>query len=181
MPDQPPFSKTGEIDPPFFDWKQPPGYWSPDLFDAVRFYLEQNPPRININNIQGFGSLLAQQDTVDAVENTSSTSFTDLTTPGPSVTDIKDGFYVVHFGATMAATGGDGTETVEMGLSVDGSTPTTDAGAESAYTSAVSVSKAVFVSLSGGTSHTITAKYKGTDGGDQGDFGYRWLIVTRGS
>lgn len=130
----------------------------PDEFKSwLQDWIAVNIPKIPVSQIFGFKiQSVKTGPEVATAQSTSSTSFTDLATVGPTVENLVNGFYVVMFGANRSTTPFD--PGIIMGLSIDGAAPDT---AQVANLNENNGGGIALVDLSGGDhQHTITAKYK---------------------
>lgn len=129
-------------------------------------WLEQRGLRTPVSQVVGFGQFLVQPATdVLTSESTSSATYVDLATVGPSLSTLGDGKYLVFFGFVVAA----GTNQGLMSISVNGASATDSL--------STSTARAVAVTLSGGGANTIVSKYR-SPGGTCG-FLNRWLLALR--
>jgi hypothetical protein len=84
------------------------GDLSSDALAGIRLWLEQNPPAIPIKNILGYSQAVVQQaptsytDGVATAEATTTSTYGDLTTPGPTVTGLPSGNYMVFYACQAA-------------------------------------------------------------------------------
>jgi hypothetical protein len=128
-----------------------------------------------IGEIAGFLDVFTPQAAtrIPTAQTTTSTSFTDLGTVGPQLSDIPDGQYLIGFGAAMK----NDTNRSLMGVKLN----TTEAADTDCVWSEVtaSVSTATFLlkTLTNTGSNTITARYRVTGG--TGTFENRWLVALR--
>lgn len=94
--------------------------WLPD-------FLATNIPKLPISQVFGFKVDKIQVATeITAAESTTSTSYVDLTTVGPELTQLANGYYIVLFGGRVSAYGGAptlGDLGGVMSPSLSGSTP----------------------------------------------------------
>ena len=72
--------------------------FSAEALGQLKLYLEQAGLAIGINQIVGFQQFTARYANVDTSEATTSTTFTDLATVGPELTNLARGKYVVLYG-----------------------------------------------------------------------------------
>ena len=118
-------------------------------------------------------------DQVDPEESTTSTSFTDLATVGPTVTVTIGplGKAIVLAGAYMTSTVTN--QTVVTALSIDGGAPIdmADLGNNSSGSIAASCAGAWLATGLSPGSHQFRLKYLQSLGGATGRFAGRWLIV----
>lgn len=148
---------------------------STDFLGELRTWQEANPPAVPISQIIGFDQYTAKGDQVTAEESTASNTFTDLTTVGPQINNIPNGSYVVIFGASLQAVGGN---ELIMGVSVNGASPDASHVCESATTTNLSLAHGFLVTLSNG-SNSFVAKYRMSAGASAGAARNRWLIALR--
>lgn len=149
--------------------------FSAEALGELRTWLEQNPPSVSIENIIGFSQLFSG-NVVATQESTTSTSYTDLATAGPSLT-LPDGRYLVLFASAIRNSTSGGS--AQAGLFVNGvsySDPLT-AGSISEF-----VTCALFDSLSlqTGGGNTVELKYKKNSSGTA-EFYARSLIALKQS
>ncbi len=118
-------------------------------------------------------------DQVDPEESTTSTSFTDLATVGPTVTATIGpiGKAIVLAGAYMTSTVTN--QTVVTALSIDGGAPIdmADLGNNSSGSIAASCSGAWLATGLSPGSHQFRLKYLQSLGGATGRFAGRWVLV----
>lgn len=149
---------------------------SEDFLGQLKTWFEQNPPTIPITQIVGFNQFTAKGDQITSEESTASNTFTDLTTVGPSVTGLADGSYIVFFGASLQAVGGN---IFQMGISINGAAVDANHICETTTTTNLSLSHGQLLTLSGGGNNSIVAKYRMNTGSSAGHARYRWLIALR--
>ena len=107
-------------------------------------------------------------------ESTTSTSFVDLTTVGPSLNDLSDGTYMLLFGAQCQATA---PSVAVMSVSLNGAAATD---ADSLVTDATNTSttRLVIADLRNNNNNAIVAKYR-SSGGATCSFLRRWLVAIK--
>ena len=131
----------------------------PDEFKSwVSDWFATNISKIPISQIYGFKLQSVKTATeITATETTASTTYVNLTTVGPTLENIPNGFYVALWGFQAQATISN-TISRFMGLSVDG------AAVASGFDADVQVGaggRVALLDLSlGNGKHTILAKYK---------------------
>ncbi len=158
----------------------------PDKFlNWLPNHLTLNPPDINIDQINGYqenSSSGAQTITVE--ETTTSASYTNLTTLGPTLTKLEDGLYVVSYG--MSAKINNVNTRAKANIAINGFA--SDANSPQVYTSnaggMVGCSATATVRLEGGVAgNTLQLQYAvGVAGGtpaNTGTFGQRYLNASR--
>jgi hypothetical protein len=155
-----------------------------EALEQLRFWLEQNPPAVPIQQVLGFSQFLAQRVFVSAFETTTSTSFTNLTTAGPSITGLSDGKYLIITSALINV-GPTGADAVAfMAPSANGAAADETQGAlmENSTTSGhprATLFGATLMTLNAGGNNTVTAKYKTSLASTYGGFQYRSLIALK--
>lgn len=131
---------------------------------------------VPIGQIVGFSRYTAQAaDLIVAEESTTSTTFGDLTTPGPELTGLPDGNYLFLYGA--AASGSVGGGAAAMSIQVNADAVALNDAAASQAPEFVSTAIAVVKPLTE-NNNTVTAKYLSSNG-DSVSFLRRWLIALR--
>ena len=113
-------------------------------------------------------------DRIATSETTTSSSYANLATAGPTLTGLPSGRYVVMFGFTGGQAAG---TTAFMGVEVNAVAASDDEAAKASVAGPLSVMTCVSKTLTAG-SNSITAKYKQTGGGT-GTFAGRWLVAFR--
>jgi hypothetical protein len=138
-------------------------------------YVATNIPKLPISQVFGFkleGAHVAPE--IFAQQSTSSTVYTDLTTVGPELTQLSDGFYLVLFGA-FCDTGSSST-TSSMSPSWNGSTAVD---ADRASGPGVGPQgRALVKELRNNHVNSIQIKYKRSTA-TTGDWEKRWLVAMR--
>lgn len=153
---------------PLFSVPKPFETWMIDKVASSGFDLP-------ISQVVGFSQFTAQvADTIDTSESTNSTTYTNLATTGPTLTNLPRGQYLIAFG-TLAdvdtATG----NSARMALAVGAAAAADVDRCQS--TGGSSVTRIVAKSLTDVT--TITAKYRSTDAGTNAFFSNRWMLALR--
>lgn len=139
----------------------------PDEFKTwLTDYVGTNIPMLPFSQLFGARINVARSgDYIPTSEaGSSATSYVDLATIGPQLTNLADGSYLVMYGVS----GRDRTS-----ISVNGSTPSDD---DSLYgqEAGPQSSRQKIVSLKNNNQNTIKLQYKGTR-----NFSKRWLTVVR--
>jgi hypothetical protein len=146
-----------------------PVFFPEEFKSWVSDWFATNIPKIPISQIYGFKvqSVKSAPDIL-AAQATTSTSYVDLTTIGPTLSQIPNGFYLVLFGANVwVATDNQ----KHMSLSVDGAAASD---ADAMISQGHASGRSVLVDLTNGDhQHTLTAKYRAATG--TGTFADRWL------
>lgn len=157
-------------------------FGDPTIFPAIFrswlvAYIEANPPLLPISQITGFSQFTAKYATVQSVtgENTTSTTYTNLTTTGPELTGLPDGLYLVLHGC-VSHTSVAGSQ-ARQSISVNGVTAVDDDATQCGVANNQSVMTAVIKTLDAGD-NTILCKYR-CEGGAAGEFSYRFLIALK--
>lgn len=154
--------------------------FSAEALGELRTWLEQNPPAVTISSIIGFEQFTVQVGTYVATqETTTSTTFTNLATVGPSLPELPNGQYIFAFGAiafTDTALG----FAARMSIDINGAgASTSDACATTiASPGLTSISRITTATLSAGN-NTVTAKYLSDNNAHTMTFGNRWLIALK--
>lgn len=148
----------------------------PQLFGYLSSWIEQSGIQIPASQIPGFSQYLAQFNQVSTEQTTTSTSFTDIGTTGPSLSGLPDGQYLLIWGATLKTS--TTAQAALMGLQVNA----TGASAAEAVTSkAADYTSGVYgttKTLSNGGNNSLTAKYE-IGGAGTASFLNRWLLALR--
>lgn len=153
-----------------------PNDLSPEFKNWLKqFVLAEVVPEIPVYQLQGWAQFSGSYAEVAASEAITSTSYTDLTTSGPSLTGLSPGIYLILFGAKVSHSDQGGTS--RMSLSLNGSTATdADGWIQTNFSGSTSPMRAIQKTLSE-SSNSITCKYK--VGGGTGTWSDRWLITMR--
>lgn len=146
-----------------------------ETLNQLRLWIEMHPPNIPIKQVIGFSAFTANQAQVLDADTTSSATYVDLTHPGPTLTGLPAGKYVLLFGCVYSNTSAsDGF----ISPSVNGSTPSDSDGAQTQDPSSLRVNmmRAVTVDL---TTDSNTVKLQYRVGAPTGSFQTRWLIALK--
>lgn len=147
-----------------------------DFKEYMTQYQALNGVPIPISQITGFAQFAPQPATdVTTNESTTSTTYTNLATTGPSLSGLSNGRYMILFGCALKHSAGAGNASL-MSVSVNGAAPGASEHCSSEMTGYVSVNRALFKSLTAGA-NTISCQYRVTAG--TGDFANRWLAAIR--
>jgi len=150
---------------------------SPSALGDLLAFIEQNPPKIPIDQVTGFTQITPYMASgVQLEEQSSSTVYTDLTTPGPSLSSLPDGTYMVLWGCTASSSSV--SARAKMGVSTNGAAVDDTIAPGVATPNAAGMSYGVSLTLSAGGSNTITCKYRVTASAT-GTWGNRWLLAVR--
>lgn len=127
--------------------------------DWVSDYLALNMPKITVSQVYGFRVESYKEAKVTTEESTSSTSYTDLTTTGPKISNLVDGLYLVIVGFLPRHTGAQ--TDAFMSFSPDGASAVdSDAASANHPGSAMKVSLVDFRNPVPVHQHTLQAKYR---------------------
>lgn len=150
----------------------------PDAFKAWLIdFIAVNGSLIPASQIHGWSQFNAIQSQVLASESTSSATYTNLSTTGPSITGLADGTYLLLFGAQYDSPAGNAGY---MSPSINGATPDDNDAAVEDPRSAnrFNIARAVVKTISNNNNNSITMKYKVPAAGSN-SWAYRWLVVFR--
>lgn len=146
-----------------------------DFLGYMTEYGALNQPLVPIGQIVGFTGFTATFSNVETAESTGSTSYVDLATVGPTVTDLPPGQYVLLHGAYIRNSGAG--QAAVMSFSINGAAASDDDLAGVTYTDNISVMRGSYKTTLTEQINTITAKYRVTGG--TGTFARRWLIALK--
>lgn len=158
----------------------------PDAFKSWLIdFIAVNGSLIPPSQILGGGLLKgAYTAEVTTSEATSSASYADLATAGPSLTGLSNGTYMLLFGSQIGSTSN--SFTGYMSLSLNGATASDDDSirvnwtvTEGAATESLTVpgARAMLQTLDSGDNNTVTAKYKTS--GVSVAYGNRWIVAIK--
>jgi hypothetical protein len=134
---------------------------------------------VPIGQVIGYSQVVPQvAPSVETAETTTSTSFADLATVGPTLTLLPDGEYLVIWGATFDFSVG-GAANAFMGVKANSSEA---ADSDSIFWNVpigdfVPGARAHTFTLTAGGSNTLTARYRVT--GSTGRWRNRWLVALK--
>jgi hypothetical protein len=152
---------------------------SPNVLEQLRFWLEMNPPAIPITQFPGFTQFQSQYAYLfPAVQSTTSSAFVDLATPGPSLSGLPTGQYVISHGCASYINVVGGGREARQGLSINGSTPIDNDTCIQEGNNFASLAITVQKTLAN-ASNTITCKYASQDNVTQAFFARRWLMALK--
>ena len=155
------------------DYLSHPLDFPPDFKDWMADYFATNIPKIPLSQVFGFQLWRVHSASpIDTGQSTSSTSYTDLGTVGPTLSNLSKGYYIVMFGADVSFFSPGNTRTI--GLSIDGAAPV--AGNE-APGNVGSIGLVCLVNLATDALHELKLKYKVSGG--TFTFSKRWLHALR--
>lgn len=148
-----------------------------EAIEELALKLEMRGLRTPITQVLGFTQFTAQTATFVATgETTTSTSYTNLATVGPTLTDLPDGRYVILFGC--AAKTSVTTASADMSIQVNSTSATDNDACFQGNTDVSSIMRATTATLSNSGSNSITAKFK-VSSAATGTFSHRWLTAIR--
>lgn len=125
---------------------------------------------VPVAQLIGFSQFLANPaTTITASESTSSESYTNLTTTGPTVTGLSDGRYIVSYGGYI--TGDAGSMSVMKNA--------TEASDNDRILGTGIGARSIDVSLAGGGNNSLTVRYKTNAPASTTTFANRWMMVLR--
>lgn len=157
---------------------------SPAFLGDLLAYIELNPPKIPLAQIQGYISNEPYTATpVNPEQSTTSLgTFVDLTTVGPSLSGLPDGTYIVTWGSIMSTTVA--ANRAQMGVSVNGGAVDTTVLAATNSPSAVGSTgqRSITVQMAAGSGgSTVVCKYRLalTTPAGTATFGNRYLSAVR--
>lgn len=145
----------------------------PDEYKTwITDFVATNIPLIPYTQFLGARMNLARSGNfVATAESTTSSSYVDLATVGPTIAGIADGDYLVMFGGFVDGQGG------LISYSVNGAAAS-DSTAVWENDNAAALSRADIVTLKNNHNSTIQLKYR-KDGGAGPTFSRRWIVVIR--
>ena len=138
-------------------------------------YVAVNMQPIPVSLLSGSQVSLAQNQVLTS-ESTSSTSYVDLSTTGPKISNLADGEYLLIFGCHYDSTGGG---PGYMAPSVNGDAAHDDF---SAYVNPVSAQRSPLVravqkKFAGNNNNMVTMKYR--VGSGTNTFSSRWIVLMK--
>lgn len=152
----------------------------PDAFKKwLLDWLAQNIPPIPVNQLLGFVQTRAYvADDIPAFEATVSSSYDDLTTPGPILSGLADGSYLVFHGCEIGSSDGFSAKGWES-LSINGAAAS-DNNANRAFNGGTRKDTSFrgdLMTLNAGGNNEIAMVYRSSTGAP--NFGRRWLLAIR--
>src|SRR5678816_4181755 len=97
----------------------------PEFKQWLADYVALQKLKFPISQVFGFALQRVRTATEDAEQTTASTTYTDLSTVGPTLSNVANGFYLMVFGADCQASAGSA-QHIYMGLSINSATPSDD-------------------------------------------------------
>lgn len=150
-----------------------------EALEQLRQWLTVNPIPVPISQVQGFSRFTAQPASIATGETTTSTTYADLATVGPTLSGLPAGTYLVLVGALLY----NNTAGVASSASVSlNGGAASDADAAILVTSGSNVPAVTAVGFSVKTltlaNNTLRVKYR-VNGASTGTFYYRNLVALR--
>lgn len=151
---------------------------SPQALGELRSWMEGSGFQLPISQVVGFSQYQAQYTIVGTEQAITSATYADLTTAGPTISNLPAGKYLVLFGAALE--GQPSTNTVAyMAPSFNGSTPSDSDGIRQQGQYAIPSSRAVIATLRN-AANTVKCQYRrDTSGPYDPSAAYRWLVVLK--
>lgn len=75
----------------------------PEFKQWLADYVARSVPKLPISQVFGFQLQRIRSATVDTAQTTTSTSYTDLSTAGPTLSELANGWYLLIFGGDGSA------------------------------------------------------------------------------
>jgi hypothetical protein len=151
---------------------------APPVLEQIAQWLEARGSAIPVSQLVGYRQGLALSGWVSTAGSTTSTTFTNLASAGPSITGLKDGPYVLMWGCTAdTATPATDFAVMSVDLNNQGVAGTSTPGAFTNSSNGNSIAIAFEVVFkTGSTQNRVDAKYK-SEFGAQADFDNRWVVA----
>lgn len=148
----------------------------PWVLGEIRSFLESDPPRVSLQRLTGRSLVVADPQFVATQESTTSTSYTDLTTAGPTQDSLPPGKYIFFFGAiAKISTAGDA---AKMSLNINGTVSEDTFVAQTDLDRFHSIMAIQFVTLSN-DNNSVVCQYKSSVGTSTAGFQARWIASLR--
>lgn len=147
----------------------------PEFKQWLADYVALQVPKFPISQVFGFQLQRLRTATVDTEQSTGSTSYTNLGTVGPTLSNLANGFYLLAYGADMQTDGGSAAE-VLMAPSINAATAVDadSVASKPAFTNETSYMRILMVHLdTPGGVNEIIMKYRTTLG--NATYGFRFL------
>lgn len=155
-----------------------PLFFPKDFKTWLLDYIAVNIPDLPISHIFGYSGFAPQEaPTIATGESTTSTSYTNLTTVGPTLAELADARYWISFGALC---GSSASGAAQASIQINSDAVSDDDRIQASPTGiagGASCARAVIKTLAGGT-NSVTMKYKSGDGSSVG-FSQRWMILVK--
>lgn len=140
----------------------------PEFKQWLTEYVAQNVPKLPISQVFGFQLQRVRTDTVDTSQARSSTAYGDLTTVGPTLSDLANGWYLLIFGGNIT-----GVNQGRISVSLNGVAAADDDGVLGGVTHASGM-RILLTHLTANNRNEIVLKYRSTDGSSQ-SFAFRYI------
>lgn len=156
------------------------GQWfGKDFKQYLVEYFSLNQPLVPFGQIIGASQFTVQAaDVVNTQETTTSTSYTNLSTVGPSLSGLSDGDYLIIISCICQSS--DAAEAAIMSTEINGSTANADV--DRAQVGGVGFTNTVAFAvrtLASGSGNAIVAKYRSTDAGATATFLLRKMYALK--
>jgi len=151
----------------------------PETFmDYTVQYAAMNPLSIPVSQLTGFSQFtVLVGNYVNNQESTSSSTYTDLTTVGPTLSAVPDGHYIIAFGCeAFISTAGYG---ARMSIQVNSTAAGNADECVTAATTLGSIMRITTKTLQNSNNSTLTCKYLADATSHTGTFGKRWMIALK--
>lgn len=154
------------------------GFLAKDFLGYMVDYLALNQPQVPIGQVFGFSQYTAQLDQIltGATADTTSTSYTDLSTAGPTLTGLPDGQYLILFGAKIKNTTGAGNHSW-MSFQPNATTALDADAIDVEVADFGAFARATLKTLSNDGNNTVTCKYR--VGSGTGRYGTCWIAALK--
>jgi len=150
----------------------PAAFWAA-VIDRV---VVDAPSQIPVSQLQGFSRFTATSSAVVTNETTSSTTYTNLATAGPTISGLSPGEFLFLYGARIHRTAGSGLNAALMAPSLNAATPTDVEAAVFLGDDEASVAMVLQKTLTA-TSNEVKMQYRVVAGTYQ--FQGRWFTALR--
>lgn len=149
--------------------------FSEEALGQLKLRLEQMGLNLPISNIIGFQQFTANIAEVATEETTTSATFTDLATTGPTLSGLPAGKYAILFGASAKAPAA---QVAYMGVSLNAAAASNSHVAENEAASQISIMHGLLTTLSL-DNNSVQCKYRISGGASAGTWRYRWVIALK--
>lgn len=151
--------------------------FSAEALGELKTWLEQNPPSLAITSILGFTQFTATHAEVGTRETTTSATYADLATVGPTLTGVGPGTYVILYGAGSFNSAAANACWISVSLNGAAATDGDGSRVDSLATTGEQSQVRGLVKTLSLASNSVTVKYK--TGGGTASFENRWLIAIK--
>lgn len=153
----------------------PPEFWAA-VMQKVVLDLDKIP---GSQIVGGRANVPSNYAFVATGETTTSSTYGNLSTVGPTLERMADGDYLLMWGAlAVVATAGSGI-TAKMGVQINSTVASDADSCVSGVAIGASVSVARLKTLENNNNNTVTAKYASNDNTTAVGFTYRWLMALK--